>query len=229
MNQNWHEIWNKRALADGKSILEQLIKADGFDSGAGAISVQQWQAYVSWIKEKLNVQSQNTLYEIGCGSGAFLYQFYKAGHQVGGLDYSSPLINIAQNIMPEMKFKCLPAIQMQTKPQYDIVVSNSMFHYLPTLTDAEKIVEKMLDKAKIKIAILDINDIQYKNRAQKIRQGALAKDEYTRKYHGLHYLFFDHSFFIKLAKRHQYNIDIFKQNIDGYQNNPFRFNVIIEK
>lgn len=229
MSSNWQEIWNKRRLGIGENILQQLIEADGFDSGAGTIGVRQWQAYVSWIKEKLGVQPQDTLYEAGCGSGAFLYLFYQANHRVGGLDYSAPLIDIARNIMPEMDFKTLSMENMETQAQYDIVVSNSVFQYFPTLAYAEDIVEKMLNKARRKIAILDVNELRYKKRAEAIRRGSLPKDEYERKYCGLHHRFFERSFFVKLAKRHRCQIEIFDQHIKAYQNAQFRFNLIMEK
>jgi trans-aconitate methyltransferase len=229
MSQNWQDIWNKCSLGSGENILAQLIKTDGFDSGAGMIGLRQWQAYVSWIKEKLGVRPQDTLYEAGCGSGAFLYPFYQADHQVGGLDYSAILIDIARNVMPGMDFKHLSVALMETEPQYDIVVSNSMFQYLPTLADAEGIVESMLNKARQKIAILDIKDLQHKNIAETIRRGALPQDEYAKKYRGLAHLYFERSFFVKLAERHHCQIEIFDQHIEAYQNNQFIFNVIMEK
>ena len=40
----------------------------------------------------------------------------------------------------------------------------------------------MLNKAKKKIAILDINDINKKNESVKIRRGALSQDKYEKKY-----------------------------------------------
>lgn len=104
----WKEIWNSRkTTAQGESLLQYLLALDGFDSGAGKIDETNWRDYVECVfrKIELNRIGQHfSIYEVGCGAGAFLYPFFEKGHIVGGIDYSTILINNARNIFGIMNF-----------------------------------------------------------------------------------------------------------------------------
>jgi len=80
---NWKKIWNKDDRIN-QIILECLIKADGFDSGAGSFSVEDWKIYTQEYFEKLGISSGDSIFDVGCGSGAFVYPLYLQKHKVGG-------------------------------------------------------------------------------------------------------------------------------------------------
>jgi hypothetical protein len=46
--------------------------------------------------DRLGIRSGDTVYELGCGAGAFLYPLWQRGVKVGGLDYSSSLLDAAR-------------------------------------------------------------------------------------------------------------------------------------
>ena len=71
----WKQIWNKDDRIN-KIILETLIKADGFDSGAGNFTVDDWINYTEELSTKLNITNSDSIYDIGCGSGAFVYSLH---------------------------------------------------------------------------------------------------------------------------------------------------------
>jgi SAM-dependent methyltransferase len=79
----WKEIWNKEERVN-KIILESLIKADGFDSGAGSFSVDDWIVYTNELYKDLIIKQDDSIYDIGCGSGAFIYPLYLNNHKTGG-------------------------------------------------------------------------------------------------------------------------------------------------
>ena len=79
----WKIIWNKNERIE-KIILEMLMKADGFDSGAGAFEVDDWINYTSNFYNKLDIKENDTIFDVGCGSGAFLYPLYLKNYKVGG-------------------------------------------------------------------------------------------------------------------------------------------------
>ena len=81
--QKWKDIWNKSERVN-KIILEMLIKADGFDSGAGSFSVDDWIDYTNDFYNKLNIKKTDSIFDVGCGSGAFVYPLYLKNHNVGG-------------------------------------------------------------------------------------------------------------------------------------------------
>jgi len=111
---NWNSIWNKRKIEDSivGNLLEHLIRADGFDEGAGSIGKYNWLQYILYIKERLNIEKTDSIFEIGCGGGAFLYPFYKEGYEVAGIDYSEALIEIGKSMMPQMNLSVCEAINL---------------------------------------------------------------------------------------------------------------------
>ncbi len=77
MENRWSEIWSKRKLTNDESInLEDLMKADGFDSFK-PLSPDDWREYCSIISKKLDLKSGSSGYEVGCGAGAFLCALYE--------------------------------------------------------------------------------------------------------------------------------------------------------
>jgi hypothetical protein len=72
MENKWQAIWEKRKGGDILD-LENLIALNGFDSGAGKIASTDWQEYAHRIVELLEIKDDDSVYEVGCGCGAFLY------------------------------------------------------------------------------------------------------------------------------------------------------------
>jgi len=224
----WKQIWNKNERIN-KIILEMLIKADGFDSGAGSFSVDNWIEYTHLFYKKLNIQKNDSIYDVGCGSGAFIYPLYLEKHFVGGIDYSMGLIDLAHTIMPNSDFVDNEAIYMDVSKSYDVVVSHSVFHYFKDLSYAKSVIEKMINKSNKKIAIFDINDKSKESEYHKIRMQGMDEKEYKDKYKGLGHMFYEKTCFVDLANEFGCIVDIFDQDFEKFSNSKLRFNVIMEK
>ena len=224
----WREIWNKSDRIDDY-ILETLIKADGFDSGAGSFTLKNWKTYTQDFYNILSIKSNESVFDIGCGSGAFVYPLYLSSIKVGGIYYSSPLIDLANRVMKNCDFQQIEASKMNFKIKHDFVISHSVFHYFKNLEYAEDIIEKMLLKSIKRIGIFDINDKSKKSEYDEVRMGKMNKHEYAKKYEGLDHLFFEKKWFEEIAKKYGVNVKIFDQKFKGYSNSKLRFNVIMTK
>jgi len=224
----WKEIWNKDERVN-KIILETLIKADGFDSGAGSFAVNDWIDYTNEFYTMLNISELDSIYDIGCGSGAFVYPLYLKEHKIGGVDYSMILINLANTIMPNSDFTHQEAIDMDLSKKYDIVLSHSVFHYFKDLDYAHNVIKKMIDKSNNQIAIFDINDESKKYAYNRVRMGSMTVNEYEDKYKGLEHMFYSKEWFYTIAKELNVDITIFDQTFKNYTNSSLRFNVIMKK
>ncbi len=170
-----------------------------------------------------------SIFEVGCGSGAFLYNFWENKNNVGGIDYSSNLISIAKKYLINGHFENQEAIKLNTMEKYDFTVSNGVFFYFPSHSYAEKVLEKMIIKAVKGIAILDISDYDYIEESMKLRKGSMGDKEYKERYEGLDHLYYKKQWFVDIAKKHNLKIEIEQQNINNYANNAYRFNVFMYK
>lgn len=228
--QNWKEIWARRTpVAEETLDLAALIKLDGFDTGAGRIEAADWQTYAGVIAKKLTLKNGDSVYELGCGAGAFLFalrQLYTL--KVGGLDYSSALIEAASRAMPDGDFIADEAKSVETETQYDYVISNSVFHYFSHAYAAE-VMAGMIKKSKIAVAIMEIPDIQTKQEAEILRRDTLTIEAYEKKYAGLEHTYYERDWFIKQAALHGCACEAFDGCVPNYAQNQFRFGVLIKK
>ena len=226
----WKKIWENRNIkTSDKSILNKLIAVDGFDTGYGTINENDWLKYIDYIEEKLNLQNTDSLYEVGCGAGAFLHKFYNQGNIVGGIDYSENLIDISKEYLPNGNFEISEAINMNISEKYSYVISNSVFFYFPTYEYANEVIKRMINKSVKGIAILEVNDLEKKDESMSLRKGYLSDEEYEEKYEGLEHLYYNKQWFIDIAKMNNLRIEIVQQNINNYKNNMYRFNVFMFK
>jgi SAM-dependent methyltransferase len=228
MTQSWLEIWNRR-VADGPVDLAQLVRLDGFDTGAGRIEAQDWQAYCEIIGRKLGVRNGHSVFEVGCGAGAFLFALRKIWVlEIGGLDYSKSLIGVAREALPDGQFQLSDARGVSVEPQYDFVISNSVFHYLSD--DAGSVVlDKMISKARIATAILEVPDASTKAESESLRRGVLGPKEYDEKNRGLEHTYYTRAWFMQRAQTLGLSAEIFDGCVPNYAQNQFRFGVIIRK
>jgi len=235
----WKDIWVSRKPLNcecdnelnsnrNDQILLNLIRTDGFDSGTGSIQLDSWKSYVDWVDMILQVSKNNSIYEVGCGSGALLYPFYIKGYKVGGLDYSSLLISNAEKIMKDMDFMVNEALNLTSEIKYDFVVANSVFFYFPDYAYAERVLDKMVEKAIKRVLIMDVPDLKLKDECEKVRSSAYPPGEYEKKYKGLSHLYFDREWFVNYCLKNQLTVKLYDQKISNYDNSRFRFNCLIE-
>lgn len=230
MVDKWHEIWNKRNLVfQSEIVLNDLLALDGFDSGAGKINLSDWKDYTRKIVQKLNIQRGNTLFEVGCGSGALLFALKEClDITVGGNDYSTGLIKTAKLVFPDSDIRCLEARDIELNPKYDFVVSNSVFQYFE-LEYARAVLLKMIAKANKAVCMLDIPDIKTKILSEKFRQEVLPLDEYKVKYEGLNHTYYNKYWFEEVASSVGLKLEFFDGFVPNYSQNEFRFGCLICK
>ena len=82
--------------------------------------------YVQHIADELNITPKDSLLEVGCGGGTFLYPFYQQGNPVTGIDYSANLVKIALAAMPQATISVGEAIDLPRESHFDVVLSGSV-------------------------------------------------------------------------------------------------------
>jgi len=239
MNKNrteqnlWKNIWERKGNeVSGELEIADLIAIDGFDTGAGEFSVNSWLSFVKEIQERLNIKKTKKILEVGCGAGAFLFPMYNSSIEVFGIDYSSSLVELCSKIMPSGIFKVAEAETLPFEDLFfDAIISNSVFQYFESLNYAENVVNEMARVLKSTgyIALLDINDASKKYEYESIRRAKLGNDEYDRLYGNLTRQFYEKEWFETIANHLNVKCVIQDQNIIGYENSKYRYNVFLSR
>lgn len=204
------------------------MAADGLDTAYGKVEEGHWRAFVRAASDRLGIDGTTTVFEFGCGAGAFLFDLYERGIAVGGLDQSDALITAAREAMPEGQFFVSDATVPDVAVEADVVVSVGLFPYLRSLEDATQVVESMVSCARKAVGIFDVPDLRLRDLAMRERVAALGGPEaYAARYAGLDHLYVDRDWLgAALARAGLVDIWVGDQEIEGYANARHRFNAL---
>lgn len=227
MAASWIEVWNRRTLNRNIGVLEGLIALNGFDTETGKIKKTEWLQYASQLGKFLDLKTNESVFEVGCGSGALLYALLKHynGLVVGGLDFSLTAIEVASQFLTNGKFTCADASELDSRVKYDHVISNSVFQYL-TMESARKVLSLMTQKSRRSVLVADVPDAALKEESEAARKEALPPGVYDQKYSQVTHTYFERSFFEEFFYKNGMGCQIIDNFIPNYVNNPYRFNVI---
>jgi trans-aconitate methyltransferase len=230
VTHKWQSVWQAHTTNDSEtgtgSQLARLLRADGYDTGFGSMSDQAFSSFVATTCASLKIESGDTVFEVGCGAGAFLYPPYTAGVRVGGIDYSESLIAHAREVMPSGQFEVKEATALEVTPTADVVISCGVFLYFASLEYASEVIGRMSSKATRAVAILDIADAARAAEALAVRQAHLGgAAAYAARYAGLDHQAYDRQWIVdELMAAGLTDVRVEDQDIEGYANSRFRFN-----
>ncbi len=223
----WDALWTKRTIPPSQgSTLADLLAADGFDSGFSRLSEASWSAGVRRLAAALRLTPGASVFEVGCGAGAFLYELERLGCEVSGVDLSPALIGKAAEAMPSGRFAVSDAAAFQVEPRVDAVISFGVFLYFSSLDYAAQVLDRMVEKARRVVAVLDVPDLARREEDLAYRR-KLAGGEaaHAARYAGLDHVYYDRAWLADaLRARGLVDVSVEDQAIDGYGNAPFRFN-----
>lgn len=221
----WREVWVKRTKPNGDSTLETLLNFGGFGSSHISIDSDEWLRYCNQIRWQLALDEDHSIYEVGCGAGAFLYPFAQTGREVGGCDFSETMLNLARESIPNGKFDLHDASRLNGK-MHDAVVSNAVFNYFPDLQYAAEVVEKMVRKSRHTLLITDINHQQYQKAILAARCGALSVEEYLQRFQKTPFAFYTPEWFLSLSEDLGVSCSVLPQHLNHHYRD-YRFNIMM--
>jgi len=231
MSPNWREVWGDRRISeriDAEECLDAyLLRADGYDTPFGRVEPEAWLRSVDQILQQLKLRPGHSIFEIGCGAGAFLIEPWRRGHQVGGIDLSPELIDLARAVIPDGRFQVADAEHFTASEPWHTVVACGVMMYLGSTEKAENIITKMASTAQRSIALLDLPDLAFKDEAEAFRRASLTEEAYRERYTGLDHLYFDRNRIREVLLGLGFDeVVIADQAIEGYRNGAFRFNAL---
>lgn len=225
--QTWKEVWDARCLDPSRpSVLSRLLAVDGMDTGFGSVEEEPWRQYVLQVADSIGIDAESSVFEVGCGAGAWLYELDRLGCQIAGLDTSPALIGYAREYLPGGHWLVGDASALEVDPRCDFVVSSGVFLYFPSLGYAQDVLKRMVAKAKKGVLVLDVPDLTTRDAALAERHRIAGDESYRSRYAGLEHLYYDRSWFQSaLSSLGVPRVQIENQSIDGYVNSHYRFNV----
>lgn len=237
----WHEVWERRSenetiLKSGnhEEVFLELKRINGWDSTGSMLAYDQFYDQYVQTKNELEFDPRNksneisSVFEVGCGCGANLYLFQNDGYHVGGMDYSTRLIEIASTVLKDpIELFCEEAANLSWNVKYDAVLSNSVFSYFDSYEYAEKVLEAMYNKTNQSIGIIDIHNVEKKEEFVQFRRGLYQ--DYEKRYQDLPKFFYEKTFFLNFAEKHNMSIRFTKPDMKEYWNNEFVFNCFMRK
>lgn len=223
---NWKDIWLNRSLTlkdDEKLGYEDLLKLNGFDGKQSNLTPDTLKKAIQEYERHMRIERGDSFYEVGCGSGAFLYHWYKLGHEVGGSDISPGLIDYAKLVLPKGDWEINEANKISVRPKYDHVTAFSLFFYFSDYDYAKETVYRMLLKARRSVSIFDIPDLAKKTECEDYRRKTIK--DYDNKYADTQHLYYSKDWWINLAEDLGINYTLYNQDIEGYENSRWRYNI----
>jgi len=227
MATTWKEVWAARRVeSTSGDLLAQVMAADGLDTSFGKVAPEAWRRFVRETAGVMGICAGHSVFEVGCGAGAYLFDLYERGCEVAGLDWSPSLIGCARSIMTRAGFCSAEARELDPSKEYDFVVACGVFLYFPSVDYARDVLHRMVQKSRIGIMVLDVPDLAKRDESLAERRKLMGDEAYTRKYEGLDHLYFDKSWFAgALADFGIERIQIVDQSVEGYANSAYRYNV----
>jgi SAM-dependent methyltransferase len=206
-------LWESRArdVEPGGLTLESLIELDGFH-----IDLESWLGHAATVARLLRISPGDTVYEVGCGGGAFLLALEsQCDILVGGMDSSPSMVSLARRALPGSRFTCADATNLDPAEQFDHVLAHSVFQYL-TPEDAATVLGLMIEKARSSVLILDVPDA-----GRRSEGGSAAGDP--------DHTYFSRMWFARQAAVHVASTEFFPGLMRNFAPGKRRFGVLIRR
>ena len=230
---SWKDIWRaKGAKAPSDPTITDLMVLNGYDSGAGLAAFDALDAFSARVGVRLDIKSGVRLLVVGCGSGAWLRRHYLNGVHVSGVDFSAAHLRVARHMMPAGGFVAADARSLPyPDAEFDVAAAGSCFLYLPDVQAASDAFGELIRVLRPggRGVVTDLPDEKMRIESETFRRDELGQTEYERRYAGLVHQYFNRDGMISLSEQLGCRATTTTQEIAGYGNSPYRFNLWIEK
>ena len=232
-SNKWLDVWTRKGLEAEDGGLEALMRADGFDAGTGAISVDDWLRQAANIAARLELDRAANVLEVGCGAGAMLWPLRDLGPALYGVDYSQTLAEVAARSVPGLTAQRAEAVSLPfPDTMFDAVFSHGVFFYFPDLAYAVRALEeivRVLAPGRGRAMVLDVPDLDRRDACERFRREVVYKGaDYPTSPEGPYrHLYFPRALFSDFAASQGMRAVFEDQDLPSYPMGPYRFNVTL--
>lgn len=232
MKKKWLKVWKKKSNSSFSKNYKKLLEMNGWDTGVSSFSINDWKRFINSIIEKFRISHKDNIFEIGCGSGAFLIPFYKKNINCFGSDYSIKFVKICKKLMKKGVFIKSEANNLKKfkKYKFDYIFIHSVFQYFENINYARQVLYqiKEISQKNTIIFILDIPDLEKKKYWEKDIINSIGKDEFRKKYSILRHQFYKFSFFKTFCEKNDLSLTNIPKIKLKKKSSKYRFNLMIK-
>jgi len=219
----WTDIWKNRQVTATDFTLTNLLKLNGYDGVQADLNPENLKNALADYETMLLVDKEDSFYDVGCGSGAFLYYWNEKGHAVGGCDISNSLVNVARQSLTNGTWEVCEANKLKIRKRYDHLTAFGSFFYFPDYDYAKEVLHRMIMKAKKTVSVFDIPDIVKKDSSEAARRELIP--DYDEKYKDAPHLYYHKDWWMELGISLGLRCYVYEQRIPGYKNSDWRYNI----
>jgi len=172
---NWQSFWDQQAIVHENPHAQVARVSQGSQAGQ-----KELENIAFYIKEILDIQKEDHVLDLCCGNGMLSRELAKHCSQLTGIDFSEPLIEIAQDNFQAKNITYLQGDVIHLD-KLDIGLFDNInlyfsFQYFDTYPLGQQVIQQMANKLKPggKILIGDVPDadklkVFYPSRIQRFR------------------------------------------------------------
>ena len=238
MERGWEDVWERKgreALSRGASSLVDLVRADGFDTPTGSISLDDWRARGGLIRRLLHLGSGRPplrVLEVGCGAGAMLVTLQGPDVELSGVDSSAALVEVARRALPAARVEVAAAAALPFPDRrFDGVFAHSVFAYFPSLEYAAAALEEMhrVAAAGAPVFVLDVPDADLREASERARAALLeAEPGGAAQLNGPRHLYVPRALFAEAARRQGRRVTFLDERVASHPMSAFRYHALLE-
>ena len=86
--------------------------------------------YSKSLLEFVPIKKDQSILDLGCGTGTLTAELAQRAHKVIGLDYSASAIATAKTQFPDIEFNVCDISHLSFENQWDVVFSHAVFHWI---------------------------------------------------------------------------------------------------
>jgi trans-aconitate methyltransferase len=125
---------------------------------AATLDEEGWRERVEGVVETLDVGPGTSVFDVGCGAGAFLLPLWENDYRVGGVDRDPALLDQARRAMPDGRFLEGEPSEVDPAESWAVVVASQGLVACATPDQVRGLLARMTAKASYAVALLGVRE-----------------------------------------------------------------------
>lgn len=209
---DWMDYWNTK----GSTAIKDQKYINGYEGKLSYLPNAAYRSLITSIKKILKLSKRESLLDVGCGGGILTIALQKYVNNIIGVDGSTEMLKHVPKTIETHLANAAKLPFLDNK--FDKILCHSIFQYFSNINYARTVLEEMERVCKPN-GLIYIVDVPDEAKKEKYKANKKIED------HNLIRLFYSKKFFMDVWPKAK----IFDNNLKGYGNAKFRFNVLFQK